>query len=117
MPTTYAARPLRPIIASVVLALALSACRPTDSNTPPTVAPTSPAIQTWEYKTLEILNFVTGPFGFPDDCVQDTCFGEDTDSRTLEVLNRLGSEGWELVGVGHTPPDTGAILLFKRPIP
>ncbi len=88
-----------------LLALVLVACQ------------ASPQVdqQNWEYKTLLIENIDWGPFGF-SSCSNPTCFAEDGDAATLERLNTLGSEGWELVGIAHNAQEIGAVLIFKRPL-
>jgi len=71
--------------------------------------------QGWEYKTLRIVNFDWGPFGY-SACDSDTCFTEDGDADTLNKLNTLGLGGWDLVGIAHDANDVGAVLIFKRPL-
>ncbi len=54
---------------------------------------------TWEYKVLSM----TG---------EDAAGGEET---VEPLLDELGSDGWELVGVD--PSVTPTLYLFKRPLP
>lgn len=61
---------------------------------------------TWEYQTLKVL-----PGGF---------FGGKVDEdELLAALNRMGSEGWELVSVFDTSYGQGRsreiVLILKRP--
>lgn len=83
--------------------------------------------QKWEYC------YVTSPFsyGSPDNPTLKVYISQgaekllaDTDTTGVAVLNRLGAEGWELVGAsdeltypGGTPinPPTTTRFLLKRP--
>ncbi len=68
--------------------------------------------QQWEYKTLLTQDPVWGPFGYIDSGT----FTEDGNARTLNRLNALGLDGWELVGIAHNAGEIGAVLVFKRPL-
>lgn len=40
--------------------------------------------------------------------------GEDYGVETLAKINKLGSEGWELVGVAGSDEDRPYLFVFKR---
>lgn len=83
---------------------------------------------TWEYKTLSVStgNNEQGVFielyQSMDTCESGgtgngrVCFLEDANEGLATELNKLGSEGWELVDVIYEPGSVVAIAFFKRPV-
>lgn len=76
-------------------------------------------MQQWDYKFVRADNFVEGPFGGYEESISEgnTNIGLSGNPVTLKAINQLGKEGWELVSVIHNYGETGANLIFKRPVP
>lgn len=89
--------------------------QPTSVNLPD-VFRVSAKQQKWEYKTLVIEKHTYSPFTKDPACEAGTCISESETYDTLEKLNALGAEGWELVNFVHTPGEAHAVFIFKRPL-
>ena len=66
-------------------------------------------MQRWEYLTLKSkTNYGTTKF-YINDQMQPTL----ENGRMPQIINQLGGQGWELIGIGD---DDGAnVYIFKRP--
>lgn len=76
-------------------------------------------IEQWEYKVIQYYDQGVGPFYNPEaktkyDGISGT-FAEDTISSILQTeINKLGSEGWEMVSFTGDGQSVSTIMIFKR---
>lgn len=69
----------------------------------------APTPQTWEYLRLEsVTNYGTTKYAFNDE-MQPAL----KNKPFAQVMNGLGAQGWELVGISTTKD--GTAYIFKRP--
>jgi hypothetical protein len=68
--------------------------------------------QRWEYKVVYVAGWertsIEGVETHPEEGERNSAFGR-------RVLNGLGADGWELVGIQHTMPGQ-SYYIFKRPL-
>jgi hypothetical protein len=97
------------MIGLIFLVLSLTGCSTTAKQGP----------TQWEYKVIQYFDQGTGPFYNSDPKVQNGgTYGpliEDSINSSLqEEINKLGSEGWEMVSFTGDGQSVSTIMIFKR---
>ncbi len=69
-------------------------------------------MQKWEYLVLSV-GVVSGGVEWSDSAGRKGRLGRDWDASVAALLNDLGLQGWELIGV--TTPGGPSKFYFKRP--
>lgn len=77
---------------------------------------TTANVQKWEYMSLEITDMAVGAFGAGTASGTTPSFITSDKTVSIQKLNELGAQGWELVGMVGIPGQITSDFVFKRPV-